>query len=75
MTDENKLIISKKLKGKKYNRVLWKVFKEDFEAVVTSSNECMKLIGISISKRTTIHQVINGKRNDINGYKIIDLKK
>ena len=75
ISDEKKKLISDKLKGKKYNRCIWKVYNETSEYIVNSSSECLKILGISKSKRTTIYEVIRGRRDNINGFKIIDLKK
>ena len=74
ITDEQKKLISEKLKGKKYNRCIWKVYNDTCEYIVNSSSECIKILGISKSKRTTIYEVIQGRRDNINGFKIIDLK-
>lgn len=36
--------------------------------------KCLKILNIPYSSRTTIYQVINGKRDSINGFKIINMR-
>jgi len=73
-TEETKLIISKKLKGMKINRLSLKLTSETQEFSVRNIDECLSILNIPFSSRTTIYQVINGKRDSINGFKITKIQ-
>lgn len=72
MSDESKLKISKSKKGQKYNRLHLKIIniKTGIIHITHNLEECLNILNISKSKRTSIYNVINGIRHNINGFTI-----
>jgi len=68
--------ISDSHKGKKKHRLRLKLIHIDTmeERIVTDIQECLTMLNISESKRTTIYAVTKGIKDSINGYKIINLR-
>lgn len=73
VSDEARERFSKNMLGKKIYRLKLKLINLETlsEHIVNDINECLD---IPMSKRTTIYAVINGNRESINGYKIINLR-
>ena len=74
LSDEHCKKISQNKKGVKFKRLRLKLIKNDKEFFPTTMCECLEILGISKSKRTMIYEVVNGRKPDLNGFKIINLR-
>lgn len=74
MSEIAKQNMSKNGKGVSRPKLFLKLIKNGDEIIVKNMKECLKILNIPYSSRTTIYQVINGKRDSINGFKIINMR-
>lgn len=77
ISDETRKKMSDSRLGKPANRLRLKLIniETQIENIVYNMDDCLSILNIPISRRTTIYSVLSGKRESINGYKIINLKK